>query len=98
MKGGERFPAGLTEGDMRYIASVTWSALDEDSGFYHLEEGFGSAEEAKNFIASARRGECQARPGNSRVARASIHGMCDDSELLDPLDPKFVYLREYANL
>ena len=83
---------------MRYIASVTWNAPDEKNGFYHVEEGFGRAEEAKDFIDSARRGACQARPGDSRVTRASIHGMCDDSELLDPLDPKIVYLREYASL
>lgn len=98
MKGGERFPAGLMEGDMRYIACVTWIAPGEANGFYHVEESFCSAEEAKDFIASARRGSCQARPGDIRVARASIHGMCDDSELLDPLDPKIVYLREYASL
>ena len=87
-------PASMEGKEMKFVASVTFRAP-----YYHQEKAFDTIQEAKDFITSARIGSCgEARPGADRVECASIHGMCDDSELLDPLDPKFVYLREYANL
>lgn len=79
---------------MKFVASVTFRAP-----YYHQEKAFDTIQDAKDFITSARIGSRgESRPGADRVECASIHGRLDDCELLDPLDPAFVYLREYASL
>lgn len=87
-------PASMEGKEMKFVASVTFRAP-----YYHQEKAFDAIQGAKDFIASARLGSCgEDGPGTDRVVCASIHGRLDDCELLDPLDPAFVYLREYASL
>lgn len=76
---------------MQYYAHYTAKDETSPTGIIMQARRFEAIQEAKDFIERAKR-------EGKKLTSAYIDGWLEDSELADALDPRRVYLKEFADL
>lgn len=76
---------------MQYYAHYTAKDETSPTGIFMQNRRFEAVQDAKDFIEQAKR-------EGKKLTAAYIEGWLEDSEIDDALDPRIVYLKEFADL